>query len=552
MTLRAYRFSTTLLAGAALACLLSVSVAPESVVEPASSAQMLERLWKSEDPFDRIACETTLRGLAVRAARIGSIDLGPVDVCLHPDTSPEDAERILRELPTYIPLLENGMLGFNRRARWTSTCTDGATGTIGDPITITWGFVPDGTWADGGTSNLFAAFDAEWGSSGWMTKVRNAFDRWEAVIGITYIEVSDDGANMPNNPGSLGVRGDVRIGGRSIDGPSNVLAYNYYPNGGDMVLDTDDASFYHIPIGNYGNIKNVVCHEHGHGMGLGHVIPENCTKLMEAYQCGGGAFVGPQDDDVRGGMRNYGDRYENNDTCADATDLGTVVDTLVVETVSIDNGISDVDWYRITLTETDVTIEVEPVGSGYLCGSEGGTATWVRTDSISDPDIELYDVTGTTLLESATSCTICETEVMSCTVPCPGSYQLRVFRKADSGNGVQCYNMTIYYDNLSGIEVADEDAIPGLDLASSVYPNPFNHRTTVRFMAPAAGAYSVDVYDVTGRKSKAMEGYASGPGWVESSWDGTDQDGREVSSGIYFIRVSWGGRADTRQVLVLR
>ena len=398
MTSRAHRLSTTVLAASALACLLFLTLAPARPVEPLDPVSTLELLYSSDDPFDQIVSGVTMRGLAQRAARTGTIDLEPVDVCLHPDTSPEDAERILRELPTYIPLLENGMLGYYRRGRWTYTATDGNTGVIGDPCTITWSFVPDGTWADGGSSNLFAVFDAEWGTSGWMTKIRNAFDRWDALIGITYVEVSDDGASMPGNSGSLGVRGDVRIGGRSIDGPSNVLAYNYYPNGGDMVLDTDDAEFYHNPVGNYANLKNVVCHEHGHGMGLGHVIPEDCTKLMEAYQCGANFFIGPQDDDTRGGMRNYGDRYEHNDVCADATVLGTVVDTMLVETVSIDDGSSDVDWYRITVTGTGFAVEIDPIGSGYMCGNDGGTASWVRTDSILDLDVELYDVTGTTLL----------------------------------------------------------------------------------------------------------------------------------------------------------
>lgn len=548
-----YRFSIKAVWVAALLCLALIAAAPEATVErrPAyDTGSALQDLMRSRDLFDEVVREVTLRGLAREAARTGSIDLGWVDVCLHPDTSPEDAERILRELPTYIPTLQDGMLGFNRRNRWTYTCTDGATGVIGDPITLTWSIVPDGTWADGGSSNLYAVFDAAWGSSGWINKMRNAFDRWEAVIGITYIEVSDDGASMPGSGGSVGVRGDVRIGGRSIDGPSNVLAYNYYPNGGDMVLDTDDVAFYSNPAGNYGNLKNVVCHEHGHGMGLGHVIPENCTKLMEAYQCGSSAFVGPQDDDVRGGMRNYGDRLENNDTDSDAIDLGTITDTLVVETLSIDNGTTDVDWYLVTLTNLDIVVEVDPIGSGYMCGPEGGTASWVRTDSISDPDIELWDATCTTCLETATAYAICETEVMSCTVPSTGDYLLKVFRKAGTGSGVQCYNLTIYYDDLSGIEVAGGDLPPGL--GSAVYPNPFASRTTVRFLAPRAGAYSVEVFDVTGRLSRVIDGFASDAGWVETAWDGRDNAGAPVASGIYFLRVHAGGMMETRRALVIR
>lgn len=139
--------------------------------------------------------------------------------------------------------------------------------------------------------------------------------------------------------------------------------------------------------------------------------------------------------------------------------------------------------------------------------------------------------------------------MLTCTLPCTGSYHVRVFRKAGTGNNVQCYNMTIYYEEGSAIEVAGGDVT---GLATSVYPSPFASRTTVGFMAPAEGAYAVDVYDVSGRRSRSMEGYASGPGWVESVWDGRDQEGRQVSSGIYFIRVRLAGLVETNRVLVVR
>jgi hypothetical protein len=543
-----------LLWAAALACIAMISVSPRGAMEPCDTydtGSAFEELLASQDPFDNIVREATMRVLAMRAAESGYFEHAPVDVCLHPDTSPEDAERILRELPTYIPALEDGMLGYYRRSRWTVTATDPSTGVIGDPCTITWSIVPDGTWADGGSSNLIAVFDAAWGGPGWMNKVRNAFQRWDDLIGITYVEVSDDGASMPGNAGVLGVRGDVRIGGRSIDGPSNVLAYNYYPNGGDMVLDTDDVAFYSNPAGNYGNLKNVVCHEHGHGMGLGHVIPEDCTKLMEAYQCGSSAFVGPQDDDIRGGMRNYGDPFENNDTNATPTALGTVTDTLVIENLSIDNGTTDIDWYLVNFTSTGITIEVDPIGSGYLLGQDGGDVSWVATDSISDPDIELYNAAGTVLLASATSAGLGETEVLSTTVAAPGNYQILVYRKAGTGSGVQRYTMTAYYDDVSGINVAGDDTALR-DLGTSVYPNPFSSRTTVKFLAPRAGAYAVEVFDVTGRLARVIDGFAADAGWVETAWDGRDENGTPAASGIYFLRVHAGGRMETKRVMVIR
>jgi hypothetical protein len=507
----------------------------------------MEDLLNSQDPFDMIVREATLRGLASQAPQPGCLACNGMDICLHPDTDPEDAERILRELPTYLGT--NGLLGYYQRGRWSITATDGGTGTTGDPITITWGFVPDGAWADGGTSNLHAVFTAAWGNTNWMNKIRNAFDRWHGFIGITYVEVSDDGANMPNSSGSLGVRGDVRIGGRSIDGAGNVLAYNYYPNGGDMILDTDDVGFYSNPVNNYGNLKNVVAHEHGHGMGLGHVIPVNCTKLMEPYNCSSNRFIGPQDDDIRGGMRLYGDPYENNDSNSDPSNLGTVVDTMVVEDLSIDRGTSDIDWYLVNLTVTDITIEADPVGSTYLVGNDGGSASSVSTDSISDIDIDLYNASGTTLLASATSAGIGETEVLSYTVPGVGDYQIRIYRKASTGNGVQRYTMTAYYDVGAGVPYADGGARTGLELSAA--PNPFGFQTTARFQAHTAGPYSIEVYDVSGRLAHRIDGHASGPGWVEAVWDGRNNQGSKLSSGVYFIRASSGRQVETKRVLMV-
>jgi hypothetical protein len=487
--------------------------------------------------------------LAGQVAERKDIEYGAAAFCLHPDTSPEDAERILRELPTYAP--GAGLLGYWRRDRWNLTVMDGNTGVMGDPITITWGVVPDGTWADGGPSDLVSVFTAAWGSTGWLTKMRNAFDRWAAVTGVTYIEVTDDGANMPGSQGVLGVRGDVRIGGRYMDGPSGVLAYNYYPDGGDMVLDTGDVGFYHNPTNNYGNLKNVVMHEHGHGFGLGHCTPENCTKLMEAYQCGSNSFVGAMDDDVRGGMRNYGDTYENNDTNLEPTDLGTITDTTVIENLSLDNGGSDYDWYLVTLTNTSVTVEVDPIGETYLLGRQGGDPpTWITTDSIADPDIELYDAAGTTLLTSATSGGMQDTEVLTYTVPSVGSYQIRVYGKAGTGTNVQRYTMTVYSDPGSGVPIAD--GLPGKGLAFSVYPNPFSTEARARFMAPAAGPYTVEVFDVTGRRARVINGHAASSGRVEVVWDGRDSQGNEAASGIYFLRARSGERTETKQALLVR
>ena len=77
----------------------------------------------------------------------------------------------------------------------------------------------------------------------------------------------------------------------------------------DMVMAS--AENWANPYLDYIWITNIVAHEHGHGHGLAHVNPTVCQKLMEPNYCNN--FRGPQDDDIRGGMRNYGDFLEPDD-----------------------------------------------------------------------------------------------------------------------------------------------------------------------------------------------------------------------------------------------
>jgi len=541
------RFALVLGGIALLFPLFLVSVSPVTQAVPSGDQVAFEQLMNPSDPWMKIAKDLTIHGLAKKGA-LKCIDGPGISVCLHPDTDPGMAEEILRNLPTYLGI---GKEAYNKADRWFNTAS-GLTGSEGDPITLTWGFVPDGTTCDGSPSTLFADFNAAFGDTVWKTRIRNALSLWERSTGITYIEVPDDGATWPGATGLLGTRGDVRIAGRSIDGPSNVLAYNYYPDTGDMLLDTDDTAFYTISLYKHGRLRNVVAHEHGHGIGLGHSIPEECTKLMEAYACNPSSFVGPQDDDIRGGNRNYGDSYENNDGYTTATDLGDIVDTTFVEYLSIDRG-TDEDWFLIGLAGGDLRVEVDPIGSTYQIGDEGGSTSEVSTDSISNPEFYLYDDTGTNLLTSATSAGLGETEILSgYTAPYSGDYYLRVRRTDGSGNYPQRYTLTVIRDVSTSVLAGESDAPARVALDLAVVPNPFNPQTSARFYAPQAGPYAVEIFDVSGRLARRVVGNTAGAGWTDVRWDGTDNSGAPVASGVYLMRVTSGGLTEVERAILVR
>ena len=83
-----------------------------------------------------------------------------------------------------------------------------------------------------------------------------------------------------------------------------------------------------------------------------------------------------------------------------------------------------------------------------------------------------------------------------------------------------------------------DDIAPGFARASlAAYPNPFNPVTTIRWQLPEPGPLSVDVYDLRGRRVRALFDGRVATASGTLSWDGRTDDGRALSSGVYLLRL---------------
>ena len=94
----------------------------------------------------------------------------------------------------------------------------------------------------------------------------------------------------------------------------------------------------------------------------------------------------------------------------------------------------------------------------------------------------------------------------------------------------------------------------GKDDLQSVYPNPFDERTAFRFsLEAAADEVRVDVFDVSGRRVRALFERRLPRGTHTLGWDGRDDTGRRVSAGTYFARLVVGGvERGQKKLTVLR
>ncbi len=120
-------------------------------------------------------------------------------------------------------------------------------------------------------------------------------------------------------------------------------------------------------------------------------------------------------------------------------------------------------------------------------------------------------------------------------------------------------------DGPTGFEIARPKEFSGKLYQN--YPNPFNPSTTIRFEVPGilpAGGTSgsshalstapvqLAVYDVTGRLVKRLVSKKLPPGPFTVVWNGTDDRGIHVSSGIYFCRIVSGNWSQTRKMVLLK
>ena len=315
-------------------------------------------------------------------------------------------------------------------------------GAGGSPVNLTYSFpsdglsIPNGIGEGTNNNTLNATLNARFGSTAlWKAKFAQTFQQWADLTGNTYTEVSDDDAPFFSSPGPLhggSGRGDIRIAAKPMDGPSGVLAYNFFPGstGGDMVLD--NAEGWGSSFNDFRFFRNTIAHEHGHGLGILHVCPIQQIKLMEPFLTT--AFDGPQFDDMRAAQFHYGDPNEPNNSAGAATSLGffDADGSASSEDISIRNG-SDDDYFSIEIdAASTIDVSATPFGPTYLNGPQNGNGSCSSGSnevSISQIDLELtvFDTDGASVLATVNATNAGSAESLNdVSLPAAGTYFIRV------------------------------------------------------------------------------------------------------------------------------
>jgi len=96
-----------------------------------------------------------------------------------------------------------------------------------------------------------------------------------------------------------------------------------------------------------------------------------------------------------------------------------------------------------------------------------------------------------------------------------------------------------------------EEVIP-VDHSLLCYPNPFNPELTISFNLEETRLVKLDVYNIRGQKVKSLAAETSRPDDYNIVWQGDDNAGNKVSSGVYYIRLQVGEDIVNRKVILMK
>jgi hypothetical protein len=84
------------------------------------------------------------------------------------------------------------------------------------------------------------------------------------------------------------------------------------------------------------------------------------------------------------------------------------------------------------------------------------------------------------------------------------------------------------------------------------YPNPFNPSTTIRYSIVNPDNVSIKIYDILGREIKTLVNEVKTAGTYSSIWNGDNNFGNKVSSGICLYRIEAGLFVETKKMILLK
>jgi hypothetical protein len=113
-------------------------------------------------------------------------------------------------------------------------------------------------------------------------------------------------------------------------------------------------------------------------------------------------------------------------------------------------------------------------------------------------------------------------------------------------------DVVLWMQNDINSNITKVDEVPAVNSLSQNFPNPFNPTTTIKFGLRSKGNVSIKIYDVAGRLVKTLVNEVREAGHYDVTWNGDNNHGNKVASGVYFFKMKAVDFEKTNKMVLMR
>jgi hypothetical protein len=124
------------------------------------------------------------------------------------------------------------------------------------------------------------------------------------------------------------------------------------------------------------------------------------------------------------------------------------------------------------------------------------------------------------------------------------------FFAGSPSEGVATRNPVVVHKVPVAVGIAEGKGPAVLSFELTAAPNPFGRATTISYQLGCAGSVALTIYDVTGKAVRRLAGGPQPAGLHSASWDGRDDRGRVLPTGVYFCTLDIGTKEISRKVVL--
>ena len=224
----------------------------------------------------------------------------------------------------------------------------------------------------------------------------------------------------------------------------------------------------------------------------------------------------------------FGNIVEGFNVIQDISDVPTDANDKPLVDVEIDSiRIMTADFYAVTPEEDSLAaVAGDMLVFGLFTNDAEVTYSWYLNDELQNTSNYLFNLSLTA----------------------NGSYEVR---GVGSKNGYDYYR--IWWVEITG-GTGSNDIITSSCKLNQNIPNPFNPTTNISFnlTAESSGKTELKIYNTKGQLIKTLVSEQLGIGEHNYIWNGSDDNGKKVSSGIYLYKLTSGDYSETRKALMLK